>query len=304
MKIIECVPNFSEGRDKEKIAAITGAMGAVAGVQVLDVDPGAATNRTVVTLVGEPEAVAEGAFQGIAKAAEVIDMSVQKGEHPRMGATDVCPFVPITGVTMEECAELARRLGKRVAEELNIPVYLYEAAAAVPERKSLAWIREGEYEALPKKLRDPKYRPDFGEPVFNAKSGATVMGARPFLIAYNVNLNTRDKKLANPIAFALRERGTPKKDAKGVTLKDEHGATLYEPGLFKEVRAVGWTIEEYGCAQISINLLDYEVSSIHDVFDAACRLAHDRGLRVTGSEIVGMTPLEPLLMAGRHYLAK
>ena len=304
MKIIECVPNFSEGRDKEKIAAITGAMGAVAGVQVLDVDPGAATNRTVVTLVGEPEAVAEGAFQGIAKAAEVIDMSVQKGEHPRMGATDVCPFVPITGVTMEECAELARRLGKRVAEELKIPVYLYEAAAAVPERKSLAWIREGEYEALPKKLRDPKYRPDFGEPVFNAKSGATVMGARPFLIAYNVNLNTRDKKLANPIAFALRERGTPKKDAKGVTLKDEHGATLYEPGLFKEVRAVGWTIEEYGCAQISINLLDYEVSSIHDVFDAACRLAHDRGLRVTGSEIVGMTPLEPLLMAGRHYLAK
>lgn len=304
MKIIECVPNFSEGRDRDKIAAITGAMGAVAGVQVLDVDPGAATNRTVVTIVGEPEAVLEGAFQGIAKAAEVIDMAVHKGEHPRMGATDVCPFVPITGVTMEECAELARRLGKRVAEELKIPTYLYENAAAVPERRSLAWIREGEYEALPKKLKDPKYRPDFGAPVFNARSGATVIGARPFLIAYNVDLNTRDKKLANAIAFELREKGKAKKGPEGKPLKDEQGNTIFEPGLFKDVRAVGWVIEEYGCAQISINLLNYHVSSIHAVFDAACRLAHDMGLRVTGSEIVGMTPLEPLLMAGRHYLQK
>jgi glutamate formiminotransferase/formiminotetrahydrofolate cyclodeaminase len=303
MKIVECVPNFSEGRDKTKIDAIVAAMGGVAGVQVLDVDPGCATNRTVVTIVGEPEAVLEGAFQGIAKAGEIIDMSVHKGEHPRMGATDVCPFVPITGITMEECAGLARRLAKRVAEELKIPTYLYEAAAAVPERKSLAWIREGEYEALPKKLQDPKYRPDFGAAVFNPKSGATVIGARPFLIAYNINLNTRDKKLANAIAFALRERGTAVKGPDGKVLKDPDGNTIYEPGLFKEVRAVGWVIEEYGCAQISINLLNYEVSSIHAVFDAACRLAEAKGLRVTGSEIVGMTPLEPLLMAGRHYLA-
>jgi glutamate formiminotransferase/formiminotetrahydrofolate cyclodeaminase len=304
MKIIECVPNFSEGRDKEKINAIVAAMSGVAGVQVLDVDPGAATNRTVVTIVGEPEAVLEGAFQGIAKAAGVIDMAVQKGEHPRMGATDVCPFVPITGVTMEECAELARRLGKRVAEELKIPVYLYENAAAVPERRSLAWIREGEFEALPKKLKDPKYKPDFGAPVFNARSGATVIGARPFLIAYNVDLNTRDKKPANAIAFELREKGKAKKGPDGKPLKDEQGNTVFEPGLFKDVRAVGWMIEEYGCAQISINLLNYQVSSIHAVFDAACRLAHDMGLRVTGSEIVGMTPLQPLLMAGRHYLQK
>ena len=256
-----------------------------------------------MTIVGEPEAVLEGAFQGIAKAGELIDMSVHKGEHPRMGATDVCPFVPIAGITMEECAQLSRRLGDRVAEELKIPVYLYEAAAATPERKSLAWIREGEYEALPKKLQDPNYKPDFGAAVFNQRSGATVMGARPFLIAYNVNLNTRDKKLANAIAFALRERGTALKGPDGKVLKDAQGNTLYEPGLFKEVRAVGWVIEEYGCAQISINLLNYEVSSIHAVFDAACRLADAKGLRVTGSEIVGMTPLEPLLMAGRHYLA-
>jgi glutamate formiminotransferase/formiminotetrahydrofolate cyclodeaminase len=267
------------------------------------VDPGAATNRTVVTIVGEPEAVLEGAFQGIAKAGELLDMSVHKGEHPRMGATDVCPFVPITGITMEECAVLARRLAKRVGEDLKIPTYLYEAAAATPERKSLAWIREGEYEALPKKLQDPKYKPDFGPAVFNQRSGATVIGARPFLIAYNVNLNTRDKKLANAIAFALRERGTALKGPDGKALKDGQGNTIYEPGLFKEVRAVGWVIEEYGCAQISINLLNYEVSSIHAVFDAACRLADAKGLRVTGSEIVGMTPLEPLLMAGRHYLA-
>jgi len=304
MKIVECVPNFSEGRDKEKIAAIVGAMGGVAGVQVLDVDPGAATNRTVVTLVGAPEAVAEGSFQGIAKAAELIDMRLQRGEHPRMGATDVCPFVPISGVSMEECAALARNLGKRVAQELKIPIYLYEYAASVPERKSLAWIREGEYEALPKKLADPAYKPDFGEAVFNARSGATVIGARPFLIAYNVDLNTRDKKLANQIAFALREKGKLKKDEKGATVKDEKGGVVYEPGLFKDVRAVGWVIAEYGCAQISINLLNYEVSSIHAVFDAACCLADKMGIRVTGSEIVGMTPLEPLLMAGRHYLQK
>ncbi len=303
MKIVECVPNFSEGRDRARIDAITAAMGGVAGVQVLDVDPGAATNRTVVTIVGEPEAVLEGAFQGIAKAAEVIDMSFHSGEHPRMGATDVCPFVPVSGITMEECAALARRLAQRVAEELKIPTYLYEAAAATPERKSLAWIREGEYEALPKKLQDPKYKPDFGAAVFNARSGATVVGARPFLIAYNVNLNTRDKKLANAIAFALRERGTALRGPDGKVLKDGEGNTIYEPGLFKEVRAVGWMIEEYGCAQISINLLNYEVSSIHAVFDAACRLADAKGLRVTGSEIVGMTPLEPLLMAGRHYLS-
>ncbi|HPR62622.1 MAG TPA: glutamate formimidoyltransferase [Thermoanaerobaculia bacterium] len=304
MKLVECVPNFSEGRNRDVIDAIVGAMAGVKGVRVLDVDPGAATNRTVVTLVGDPDAIVEGAFQGIKKASEVIDMRLHRGEHARQGATDVCPFVPVAGVTMDDCVELAKKLGKRVGEELKIPVYLYEAAAATPERKNLANIRKGEYEALPKKLNDPKWAPDFGPAEFNARAGATVIGARPFLIAYNINLNTKNKLKANGIAFSLREQGRIAKDEDGNTLKDEKGEAIREPGLFKECKAVGWFIDEYRRAQISINLTNYHVTPPHDVFDAACRLAEEKGLRVTGSEVVGMVPLEPILQAGRHYLKR
>lgn len=304
MKLIECVPNFSEGRDKKKIEEIANAIRSVPGVNLLDIDPGEATNRTVFTFVGNPEAVLEGAFQGIKKASEIIDMRKHKGEHPRMGATDVCPFVPLQGATMEDCIEIAKKLGKRVWEELKIPVYLYEYAATSEERKSLANIREGEYEGLPNKLKDPKWKPDFGEPFFNEKSGATVIGARNFLIAYNINLNTRDKKLANQIALRLREKGTIKKDRYGNKILDEKGNPVYEPGLFKDVRAVGWYIDEYGCAQISINVLNYKESPLHKIYDAAEKLALEMGLKAIGSEIVGLVPLEAILMAGEYYLQK
>ncbi len=304
MKLIECVPNFSEGRDRAVIDAIAGEIAGTEGALLLDVDPGAATNRTVVTFLGPPEAVEEAAFRAIRRAAQLIDMSKHAGEHPRMGATDVCPFVPVQGATMEDCVEIARRLGKRVGEELGIPAYLYEAAAARPERRSLADIRKGEYEALPEKMKDPSFAPDFGPAVFHEKAGATVIGAREFLIAYNFNLNTRDKKLAHAIAQELREAGKPKRGPDGKIVKDAEGKTVSVPGRFRECRAVGWYIEEYGRAQISINFTNYKVTPIHEVFDAAREEAAKRGLRVTGSELVGLIPLDAILAAGDHYLAK
>ncbi len=304
MKLVECVPNFSEGRDIEKVKSITREIEAVAGVKLLDVDPGASTNRTVVTFIGPPEAVAEAAFRAIARAAEVIDMRGHKGAHSRLGATDVCPFVPVSGVTMEDCVGLAAALGARVAAELGIPVYLYEAAARKPERRNLATVRAGEYEGLPEKLKDPRWAPDFGAAVFNPKSGATVIGAREFLIAYNINLNTRDRKLAHEIALSLRESGRAKRGKDGSVVKDARGNTVKVPGKFKEVKSVGWYVEDYGIAQISVNFTDYKVTPIHTVFDEASRLAAKLGLRVTGSELVGLIPKEALLMAGRHYLTK
>jgi glutamate formiminotransferase/formiminotetrahydrofolate cyclodeaminase len=296
MKLIECVPNFSEGRDRAVIDAIAAEIAATPAAVLLDVDPGATTNRTVVTFIGGPEAVEEAAFRAIKKAAALIDMTRHRGEHPRLGATDVCPFVPVAGATIADCVAIAKRLGKRVGEELGIPVYLYEAAATRPERRSLADIRKGEYEALPEKMKDAAFAPDFGPAKFNAQSGATVIGAREFLIAYNVNLNTRDKKLANAIAQALREAGKSKKGADGTTTNVR--------GRFKECRAVGWYIEEFGRAQVSINLTNYKVTPLHEVFDAACEEAAKLGLRVTGSELVGLIPREALLAAGDHYLAK
>ena len=304
MKLVECVPNFSEGRDREKIGAITREIEAVPGVKLLDVDPGASTNRTVVTFIGTPEAAKEAAFRAIAKAAEVIDMRGHKGAHSRIGATDVCPFVPVSGVTMDDCVRLAGELGARVASELGIPVYLYEAAARKPERRNLAVIRTGEYEGLPEKLKDPRWAPDFGKPVLNPRSGATVIGAREFLIAYNINLNTRDRKLAHEIALSLRESGRARRDKAGNAVKDARGNTVKVPGRFKEVKSVGWYVEDYGVAQISVNFTNYKVTPVHVVFDEARRLAGKLGLRVTGSELVGLIPKEALLMAGRYYLEK
>ncbi len=294
-QIVECVPNFSEGRDTAVIEQITDEIKRVAGVVLLDVDPGRDTNRTVVTFAGSPAAVEEAAFQAIKKAAEVIDMSKHKGAHPRMGATDVCPFVPVGGVTMADCVEIARRLGKRVGEELGIPVYLYEEAASLPERRSLAFIREGEYEALPEKLKKKESKPDFGRAAFHRKAGATVIGAREFLIAYNVNLNTRNVKLAKEIANRMREKGYTVKNS-------ETGEKETIPGTLKAVRAVGWYIPEYQMAQISVNLLNYKTTPLHRVFDEAVRLAAEFGVRVTGSELVGLIPLDAMLQAGRHYL--
>ena len=304
MKLVECVPNFSEGRDADKIGAIRREIEAIPGVKLLDVDPGASTNRTVVTFIGTPEAVKEAAFRAIAKAAEVIDMRGHKGAHSRIGATDVCPFIPVSGVTMDDCVRLAGELGVRVAEELDIPVYLYEAAARKPERRNLAIVRAGEYEGLADKLKDPRWAPDFGRPVFNAKSGATVIGAREFLIAYNFNLNTRDRKLAHEIALSLRESGRAKRDKEGNIVKDARGNTVKVPGRFREVKSVGWYVEDYGTAQVSVNFTNYKVTPVHVVFDEARRLAGKLGLRVTGSELVGLIPKEALLMAGRYYLEK
>jgi glutamate formiminotransferase/formiminotetrahydrofolate cyclodeaminase len=304
MKLIECVPNFSEGRDRAVIDAITAEISATPGALLLDVDPGAATNRTVATFIGPPEAVEEAAFRAIRKASQLIDMSKHRGEHPRMGATDVCPFVPVQGATMDDCVEIAQRLGRRVGDELRIPVYLYEAAAGRPDRKSLADIRKGEYEALPEKLKDPAFKPDFGPAAFNSTAGATVIGAREFLIAYNFNLNTRDKKLAHAVAQELREAGKPKRGFDGKIIKDADGKTISVPGRFKECRAVGWYIEEYGRAQISINFTNYKVTPIHVVFDAALEEAAKLGVRITGSELVGLIPLKALLDAGDYYLAK
>jgi glutamate formiminotransferase/formiminotetrahydrofolate cyclodeaminase len=304
MKLVECVPNFSEGRDRGVIDSITGVIEQVEGVTLLDVDPGAATNRTVVTFVGSPEGVAEAAFLAIAQAARVIDMQKHSGAHARMGATDVCPFVPVSGVTMDDCVEIARHVGERVGKELEIPIYLYENACTRKERRSLATIRRGEYEGLREKLADPEWRPDFGPATFSARSGATVIGAREFLIAYNVNLNTRDRRLAQDIALDIREAGRAKRDEQGKIVRGPDGKSVKVPGKFKEVRGVGWYIEEYGCAQVSMNLTNYKVSPVHAVFDEICEQATRRGLRVTGSELVGLIPLEAVLSAGRHYLER
>jgi len=354
-RIVECVPNFSEGRDAGKLKAITSAVESVSGVQLLNVEPGADTNRTVVTFVGEPEAVLEAAFQAIAKAAALIDMSTHRGAHPRMGATDVCPFVPVEGVTMAECVALAKRLGERVGRELGIPVFLYEEAASSPARKNLADIRKGEYEGLAKKLGDPAWKPDFGPAAFNAKSGATVIGAREFLIAWNINLNSTDKNHAAEIAYELRERGRVARTGNtkpfyyrgkelkyaagaypcgscsvvgkayaevkahcaaehgydldallvqaGVDLAALEGQKVYRPGKFKHCKAIGWYVEDYKRAQISINMTNYKATPLHVVYDEARKLAAERGLVVTGSEIVGLVPYQALLESGRHYQA-
>jgi glutamate formiminotransferase/formiminotetrahydrofolate cyclodeaminase len=304
MKLVECVPNFSEGCDDKKINSITDEIKNTSGAWLLDVDPGADTNRTVVTFVGSPEAVLEAAFRAIKKASEVIDMREHKGEHPRMGATDVCPFVPVRDVTMEDCVEIARELGARVAEELNIPVYLYEEAATEEKRRDLANIRKGEYEGLLEKLKDSEWKPDFGEPVFNERSGATIMGAREFLIAYNVNLNTRDRKLANKIAKNIRESGYAKRDENGKIIRDEDGNTIKVPGKLKATKAIGWYVEEYGVAQISINLINYKITPPHIVFEEISKEADDLGLRVTGSELVGLIPKDAMIQAGKYYLEK
>ena len=303
MKLVECVPNISEGRNAEVYNAVAAAATSVPGVTMLNIDPGADTNRTVITFVGEPEAVAEGAFQLIRKAHELIDMSTHRGAHPRIGATDVVPFVPVANVTMDECAELARRLGKRVGE-LGIPVYLYEFAASAPHRRNLADIREGEYEGLAQKIVHKDWSPDFGPKKFDPRCGATVIGARKFLVAYNVNLNTMNKRLATRVAFDVRERGRMKRDQDGQPVLDKKGEPVWEPGLLKSVKAVGWVIPEYERAQISINLTDLDVTPLHVAFDTCDERARERGLRVTGSEIVGLVPLNVLLEAGRHYLRR
>jgi len=304
MRIVECVPNISEGRRPEVYEAVARAAGSVAGVKVLDVDPGAETNRTVITFVGEPEAVLEGAFRLLVAALERIDMSTHAGAHARMGAVDVVPFVPVAGVTMEECVELARRLGERAGRELGLPIYLYEYAATRPERRNLADIRAGEYEGLPKKLADPEWRADFGPATFLPRAGATVVGARKFLVAYNVNLNTVDKRLATRIAGEIREKGRKRTDAKGKAVLDAAGNEIWDPGLLQGIKAVGWTIPEFGCAQISINVTDLDATPLHVVFDTCEERARAHGLRVTGSEIVGLVPRDVLLAAGRHYLAR
>ena len=302
MKLIECVPNFSNGRNPEVIEAITAEIRNTEGAVLLDVDPGATTNRTVVTMIGSPEAVEEAAFRAIRKASELIDMTGHTGEHPRMGATDVCPFVPVQGATMEDCIEVARKLGRRVGEDLGIPVYLYENAATRPERNSLADVRQGEYEALPEKLKKPEFKPDFGPAEFNPRSGATAIGAREFLIAYNINLNTRDKGLARKIALEIREKGKLKRDDAGKIVRDDGGKRVWVPGRFRNVRGVGWYIEEFGRAQLSFNLTNYKISPVHEVFDACREEAAKLGLRVTGSELVGLIPLDAIVAAGDHYL--
>jgi glutamate formiminotransferase/formiminotetrahydrofolate cyclodeaminase len=302
MKLVECVPNFSEGRNHSIIDSITATIAGTDGAHLLDVDPGRDTNRTVVTFVAEYDRAVEAAFRAIKRASELIDMSKHTGAHARMGATDVCPFVPVSGVTMEECVELAKRLGKRVGEELRIPVYLYEYAATAEDRRNLASVRSGEYEALPDKLKDPHWKPDFGPAEFNERSGATAIGARKFLIAYNVNLNTRDAKIANDIALTIREAGRNKRDDRGKFVRDEHGVPVKQPGTLSACKAVGWYIDEYKRAQISINLTDFDVTPPHFAFDECVRQAEERGVRVTGSELVGLIPLAAMLQAGRHYL--
>lgn len=308
--IIECVPNFSEGRDKGVIRQITDVIEQVEGVKLLDVDPGEATNRTVVTFVGEPEAVVEAAFQSVKKAGELIDMRQHHGAHPRMGATDVLPLVPVSGITLEECAALARKLAERIANELAIPCYCYEAAAFTPERKNLAVCREGEYEALPDKLSVKEKAPDYGARPFDegvARTGCTAVGARDFLIAVNFNLNTTSTRRANAIAFDVREKGRPQRQGNPIVGKpvlDADGQPVMTPGTLKATKAIGWYIQEYGIAQVSMNITDINQTPLHVAFDEVCRCAHNRGLRVTGTEIVGLVPERTLLEAGRYFLAK
>ena len=306
-KLIECVPNFSEGRDQNIIGQITDAIKSVDGVSLLDVDPGASTNRTVVTFVGNPEAAVEAAFRGIKKAAELIDMRKHKGAHPRMGATDVCPFIPVSSVSWEEAVECANRLGKRVGEELKIPVYLYEKAAKDKSRSNLSIIRAGEYEGFFEKIKQPEWKPDFGPAVFNEKSGATVIGVRDFLVAYNVNLNTKSVRRATSVAFDVREQGRAKTEdgtPSGKPILDSNGEAVRIPGMLKHVKAIGWFVKEYGIAQVSINLTNIEETPLHVAFDACIESAARRGLRVTGSEIVGMVPKKCLVDAGRYFLRK
>ncbi|MDD4141461.1 MAG: glutamate formimidoyltransferase [Bacteroidales bacterium] len=309
-KIIECVPNFSEGNDMTLIAKITDVVKTVEGVKLLDVDPGKATNRTVVTFVGEPEPVCEAAFRAVKAAGELIDMRKHHGEHPRFGATDVCPLVPVSNITMEETVEYARKLGERIGTELGIPVYCYESAAFEPKRKNLANCRAGEYEGLKDKLVNIEWAPDFGPAEFNdhvAKTGCVAVGARNFLVAYNVNLNTTSVRRANAIAFDVREKGRVKREGNPLTgkvVKDEKGEKVYIPGTLKSVKAIGWYIEEYGIAQISMNLTDISVCSVHRAFEEVCKKADARGIRVTGSELVGLIPLNSILEAGRYFLKK
>ncbi|MDE6271475.1 MAG: glutamate formimidoyltransferase [Muribaculaceae bacterium] len=309
-RIIECVPNFSEGRDPQKIKEITEAITSVKGIRLLDVDPGEATNRTVVTFVGSPEDVTEAAFRGIKRASELIDMRTHHGAHPRMGATDVCPLIPVAGVTLEECAELSRKLAERVATELNIPTYCYEAAAFRPERKNLAVCREGEYEALPNKMGNEEKGPDFGNRPYDedvARTGATTIGARNFLIAVNYNLNTTSTRRANAIAFDVREKGRPMREGGKVTgkpVKDENGKPIMIPGTLKGTKAIGWYIDEYGIAQVSMNITDITEVPLHVAFDEVCKKADARGVRVTGTEIVGLVPKSTLIDAGKYFLRK
>lgn len=309
-QIVECVPNFSEGRDLEVIKQITNQIESVEGVKLLDVDPGEATNRTVVTFVGEPENVVEAAFKAVAKAAELIDMRHHHGAHPRMGATDVLPIVPVSGITLEECAEIARKLAKRIADELSVPCYCYEAAALKPERKNLAICRKGEYEGLAERVNDEKEAPDFGARPFDeqvARTGCTAVGARDFLIAVNYNLNSTSTRRANAIAFDVREKGRPVREGNPITGKkklDENGKVIMQPGTLKGTKAIGWFIDEYGIAQVSMNITNINVTPLHKAFDEVCRCAQNRGLRVTGTEIVGLIPERTLLEAGKYFLEK
>ncbi len=306
-KIIECVPNFSEGRDMNIINQITEEIKTTEGVKLLDVDPGATTNRTVVTFAGEPDAVIEAAFRAVKKATELIDMSMHKGAHPRFGATDVCPLVPVANITMQEVIEYANKLGKRIGEELGIPVYLYEFAAKSEERRNLANVRAGEYEGLEKKLKDSLWQPDFGPAMFLPKTGAIAVGARNFLVAINYNLNTTSVRRANAIAFDVREKGRPMRKGNSITgeiVKDDNGETIYIPGTLKATKAIGWFIEEYGIAQVSMNITDINVTPVHIAFDEVSEKARLRGIRVTGAEIVGLIPKSVLIDAGKYFLKK
>ena len=309
-RIIECVPNFSEGRNMEIVKMITDAIESIKGVKLLDVDPGEATNRTVVTFVGEPEAVMDAAVASIKRATELIDMRQHKGAHPRMGACDVCPLIPVSGITMEERAELARTLAKRIADELGVPTYCYEAAAFKPERRNLAVCRKGEYEALPERMTNAEEQPDFGARAFDegiARTGATAVGARDFLVAVNYNLNTTSTRRANAIAFDVREKGRPMREGNpivGKIIKDENGEPVMKPGTLKACKAIGWFIDEYGIAQVSMNLTNLSITPLHTAFDEVCRAADARGVRVTGTEIVGLVPKKVLVDAGRHFLRK
>jgi len=306
-QLIECVPNFSEGQDMTIIKQITDEIEKIEGVKLLDVDPGAATNRTVVTLVGTPDEVIEAAFQAVKKAAEIIDMSKHKGEHPRMGATDVCPLVPVSNISMEETVKYAHKLAKRIGDELQIPIYCYENAAQTKERRNLANCRSGEYEGLPEKLVKPEWKPDFGPAKFNPGTGATAVGARDFLVAFNVNLNTTSTRRANSVAFDIRERGRTKREGDPITgkiVKDDKGKAVMIPGSLKEVKAIGWFIEEYGIAQISMNLTNITITPVHIAFDEVCKKASERGIRITGSELVGLIPLNAMLEAGKYFLRK
>lgn len=306
-RLLECVPNFSEGNDMSIIKQITNEIEAVEGVRLLDVDPGKATNRTVVTFVGTPDEVIDAAFRAVKKASELIDMQKHKGAHPRFGATDVCPLVPVANISMEETVEYARRLAKRIGEELKIPVYCYENAAFEEKRRNLATVRAGEYEGLKEKLSKPEWKPDFGPASFNARAGATAVGARDFLVAYNINLNTTSTRRANAIAFDIREKGRPMREGDPITgkiVKDEKGNQVMIPGSLKAVKGIGWFIEEYGIAQVSVNLTNISITPVHVAFDEACKKAEERGVRVTGSELVGLIPLKAMLDAGRYFLIK